>query len=530
MILDILNKILNNSSLNEDLNAIKKNFQNIDDNTFKHIIELDPTYREGSNSAGKYGKWLLNLYNKGNLSEEDMSSVTSLLSRFEEVKEWFTNKDIQQFKTISDLSKALDEVELGELSSNQKDKRFKKEVKKLDLNANKVYEDSKWEVWVPNDYNASCKLSSNTQWCTGISSKGNYTWFDYYTKDREFKLYIVLNKKDLNDKYQFCPENGEFRDAKDESIKVYSFFNEPSNSGLKKFFVSLFPSLNSLSADMDQCEGNDLLNQLAYNDEAEFVYNIIEPLDDITEFKTNLDEFLEMLDNIHKSHNYGETFIKKLFTEPYDAAVDYKISPYDHVDDVGEYFALIKDRLLKEPKFIKFLKDNKLTMAKFEKKVNAEQITEDSVAEIVSNALEESYIQGWLNAYTNCLKEDIETAYRFENGYENDPNVDNAESSLIIPSSASYNEVELKASYPKTLLTKYLCKCFIRSENSDLYDGASDFCLDQNRNFNLHNFINYVACSLIDIRDAEEIYSDDECFDADKFVEQILANLKYIKL
>ena len=42
--------------LNEDIEAVKKYYPNIDNDTFMKLIALDPTYREGSQSLGKYGK------------------------------------------------------------------------------------------------------------------------------------------------------------------------------------------------------------------------------------------------------------------------------------------------------------------------------------------------------------------------------------------------------------------------------------------------------------------------------------------
>ena len=42
----------------EDIEGMKKYYTNIPDERFMSIIELDPTYKKGSNNAGTYGKWL----------------------------------------------------------------------------------------------------------------------------------------------------------------------------------------------------------------------------------------------------------------------------------------------------------------------------------------------------------------------------------------------------------------------------------------------------------------------------------------
>lgn len=75
-------KIFENRYLLEDIAAVKKYYPSIDDATFMQLIALDPTYRDGSNSLGKYGKWILNLYNKGAISEEDFSEISPLLQQF----------------------------------------------------------------------------------------------------------------------------------------------------------------------------------------------------------------------------------------------------------------------------------------------------------------------------------------------------------------------------------------------------------------------------------------------------------------
>ena len=52
-------------TLIEDIAAVQKNFPNIDDETFKHLIALDPTFNPNRDSVGTYGKWILTLYYKG---------------------------------------------------------------------------------------------------------------------------------------------------------------------------------------------------------------------------------------------------------------------------------------------------------------------------------------------------------------------------------------------------------------------------------------------------------------------------------
>jgi hypothetical protein len=48
-----------------DLNSVKVQYAlDMDPGTFKKLIEFDPTHVPGSQSAGKYGKWILTLVKK----------------------------------------------------------------------------------------------------------------------------------------------------------------------------------------------------------------------------------------------------------------------------------------------------------------------------------------------------------------------------------------------------------------------------------------------------------------------------------
>ena len=64
------------------------------------------------------------------------------------IEKYLTNKDIGQYKTLPDLSRALAEVGDIELSHNQKVKQNKKNRRRADLHneARLEYEDSDWEV------------------------------------------------------------------------------------------------------------------------------------------------------------------------------------------------------------------------------------------------------------------------------------------------------------------------------------------------------------------------------------------------
>ena len=97
------------SIIKEAIADIKKYYPNIPDDVFMQLIKLDPTYR-GNDSAGKYGKWLLNLYNRGNLSEDNFKDATALLNQFTLYRNRIQNKDLNSYKSLDALSDVLASV------------------------------------------------------------------------------------------------------------------------------------------------------------------------------------------------------------------------------------------------------------------------------------------------------------------------------------------------------------------------------------------------------------------------------------
>ena len=226
---------INESVLEEDIEGMKKYYKNIPDDKFQELIELDPTYKNGSNNAGTYGKWILGLANKNNGEIENVGHITDAIKRFDQNKKQLKNKDIMQFKSVKEVDDYLNnEDNYNELTDRQKLRQTQKNVRNTDIDkdATKVFENSMWEVWVPNTYEASCKLGQGTEWCTATTSTRDY--FDSYTRDG--KLYININKQN-GEKLQFHFESESFMDENDEEVDVEDFFL--TNRDLAKFYSNI---------------------------------------------------------------------------------------------------------------------------------------------------------------------------------------------------------------------------------------------------------------------------------------------------
>ena len=228
--------ISENIYLQEDITAVKKYYPNIPDDIFMELISLDPTYT-GKDSVGKYGKWLLNLYNRGKLSEEQFDEVTPLLNQFTTYRNRIQNKDLNIYKTIDELAEVLASVvdDMSMLTPSQKTK-FLKRVKSGKITVNKsddydiVLDTPNFVVYIPNTHEASMKLGKGTEWCTAHE---NPDWYNRYTENGG-KLYIVKDKE-TGERWQYSDQSEDFLDEFDDSFDISELMKQDEK--LSKFFA-----------------------------------------------------------------------------------------------------------------------------------------------------------------------------------------------------------------------------------------------------------------------------------------------------
>ena len=201
----------------------QKYYPNIDLNIMRQILSQgDPTWRqEKPDKMGKYGKWLLWLYQNRQLKLEDLYKAKEYLTYFIKFAQKIEDKDINHYKTLPQLYLTVKPFmdDPTQASSHQDEIRTAKE------GAEKVYEDDVWLIVVPHTEEAAKYYGKNTQWCTAADN-GNQ--FNYYNS--QGPLYININKAD-NEKYQFHFESDQFMDETDTPIEEPIVENIPITSG-----------------------------------------------------------------------------------------------------------------------------------------------------------------------------------------------------------------------------------------------------------------------------------------------------------
>lgn len=219
----------------------KKYYSKIPYDDFINLISADPqTVVDGDSGKiqkmGKYSKLLVGLYQKGGLQIEDLEKAKEYLGY------------VYQHKIPLDLGKIK---ELGDLYNVVKD-YIAKDTKSLDeilkiLSKDEfrvLHNGENWYIFQPLTEKASCYLGVNTEWCT--------TWGPYSLnkkhKDRgnmfsryspQGPLFIIIDKKNPDHKYQFHFESSQYMDRDDRRINASEFITKPENREIFNYF---FPS------------------------------------------------------------------------------------------------------------------------------------------------------------------------------------------------------------------------------------------------------------------------------------------------
>ena len=183
----------------------------------KGVMRLDPTTIQDENhnikKIGNYSEWLLTkIYAK--MDEEERreflvnrgQKVRETLDIFNRNRARIAEKDINKYKTFEDLENVANEHAETATRSQQ--------IAKKETESETFYEDDNWIIKIPKTEYAACALGKGTKWCTA-ATEGNNNKFDYY--NNQGHLYIMINKKDPNIKFQLHPKNRELRDVLDHN-------------------------------------------------------------------------------------------------------------------------------------------------------------------------------------------------------------------------------------------------------------------------------------------------------------------------
>ena len=155
------------------------------------------------------------------IKKEDIYKYKDYLDIFDRNKSKYPIKDINAIKSQSELNdfikKSVD-IKNIETKDISKQTGVPKALKYKDLKMGEVdgYEIYKIPKGSKDLYGAACDLGSGTEWCTATGKSDRF--FLGYIEDGP--LYIIINKNNPKEKYQFSYELNQFMDAEDSNIFV----------------------------------------------------------------------------------------------------------------------------------------------------------------------------------------------------------------------------------------------------------------------------------------------------------------------
>ena len=216
---EFVNHLVEQKTLSPD-EIYQKYYSKIKRDIFDKIIEADPKTIPGV-KVGRYAKLLLNMFRNNKLLLEDLSkakyylklvykynrSIPNTVQTLPEIYNIIEDKIINIDSSIEDILKELTEgVDYEELKGSDN-----------------------WWVFIPKTEKGAAYLGVNTEWCT---ASGKYCLNpDYQDRENRFEyynkmgnLYIVINKQNESEKYQFHFEDEQFKDKYDEDLEKWEKF------------------------------------------------------------------------------------------------------------------------------------------------------------------------------------------------------------------------------------------------------------------------------------------------------------------
>ena len=182
----------------------------------KDVVDENPGYATWLTSKVAGSK-----KNKPLIKVEDIYKYKNYLDIFDRNKSKYPIKDINAIKTQSELDdfikKSVD-IKNIETKDISKQTGVPKALKYKDLKMGEVdgYEIYKIPKGSTDLYGTSCDLGSGTEWCTATGKDDGY-FLDYI---KQGPLYVIINKNNPKEKYQFSYESNQFMDAEDSEIFI----------------------------------------------------------------------------------------------------------------------------------------------------------------------------------------------------------------------------------------------------------------------------------------------------------------------
>lgn len=218
----------------------QKYYNKIPYDIFKSIVAADPQSKienEKVTRIGKYGKLLISMYQRGGLQLEDLEKASEYLGY---VYGHNVAIDVKKINELGDLYNLVsqfivkDKLDLSSILTALKENEDYKFL----------YNGNDWLIYQPLTEKGSSYLGYNTEWCTAwgehsTNKKHKERSCLFRKHHNQGPLYIIINKNNNDEKYQFHFESKQYMDRNDKRVNTLDFLNR--NGELMMYF---FPSFS----------------------------------------------------------------------------------------------------------------------------------------------------------------------------------------------------------------------------------------------------------------------------------------------
>ena len=173
---------------------------------------------DAANKKSAYATWLAKRVLTRVIKIEDIGKYKDYLNVFDRNKREYPSSDINFYKDSNKIedfnSKSVEIINRETDPSQQKGVPFEQKYSKLKIGTVADFDIYKLPQGSKDLYQTSCDLGSGTGWCTATGNTDMF--FNGYIKKDD--LYILIDKKDKTNKYQFHYAEHQFMDKNDIPI------------------------------------------------------------------------------------------------------------------------------------------------------------------------------------------------------------------------------------------------------------------------------------------------------------------------
>jgi hypothetical protein len=252
----------------------RERYPMINDIVFNHYVNADPSGNQ------KYLDWMLgttlsdspNFQNDDSFDPNTFERGSNVVLRpdkrpiqyhidminavefFHQNQQRFEKKDINQYKSLSELE---DNIKVVEKKIQQRE--LEKDAKR---DRDILYKDGRWLVVVPKSHEASCKYGAGTKWC--VTMKDDSTYWNRYSKNAMF-FFIFDKTKDEKDPlykvaYRIKGSSGEKYELWDATDREFALRNSgqdymDSLPGPLKERISIYHAQNYVGGEVSDDPG-----------------------------------------------------------------------------------------------------------------------------------------------------------------------------------------------------------------------------------------------------------------------------------